>query len=93
MTLVNSLCQTINSRGQGDIIFLDFSNAFDKVSHCELLQRLKVYGICGQTLSWVKRFLSNGSQTVVMDEEKSFPSDVLSGVPQETVLGQCFIYS
>ena len=46
-----------------------------------------MYGICGQTLSWVNCFLSNISPTAVMDEEKSFPCDNLSVVPQGTVLG------
>ena len=87
LSLVHTLCQTINSKGQTDIIFLDFSKAFDKVSHNTLLQKLKHYGVRGETHSWIRSFLSSRTQTVVMDGEKSTPCEVLSGVPQGTVLG------
>ena len=85
--LVHNLCQDINSKGQTDIIFLDFSKAFDKVSHNKLLQKLKHYGVRGEIHSWIRSFLSSRTQTVVMDREKSTPCEVLSGVPQGTVLG------
>ena len=87
LSLVHDLCQAINAKGQTDIIFLDFSKAFDKVSHRKLLQKLNSYGFRGQSHSWIRRFLSSRTQAVVMDGDKSFPCEVLSGVPQGTVLG------
>ena len=69
------------------LFFLIFLRPSDKLSHCKLLQQLKLYGICGQILSWIKCFLSTRSQTVVIEGEKSFPCEVLFGVPQRTVLG------
>lgn len=74
--------------GEGtDIIYLDFAKAFDKVDHKLLLNKLKKVGIGGKLLNWFKAFLSNRKQEVVIEGFKSWISDVLSGVPQGSVLG------
>ena len=72
---------------QTDIITLDISKAFDKVSHNRLLYKLENYGIRGDTLEWIKAFLENRQQCVVVDGEKSDFVAVLSGVPQGSVIG------
>ena len=87
LSLVHNLCQAIYPKGQTGIIFLHFSKAFDKVSHRKLLQKLSSYGFRGQSNSWIRNFLSSRTQTVLMDSERSTPCEVLSGVPQGTVLG------
>ena len=51
---------------QTDVILLDFSKAFDKVSHERLIHKLHGYGIRGETLAWIKAFLNRRSQTVVL---------------------------
>ena len=50
---------TIQSRGQVDVVFLDFSKAFDKVPHRRLSVKLFYYGINGPTLTWINDFLCN----------------------------------
>ena len=87
--LVNSLSESINSRSQTDVIFLDFSKAFDKVPLRKLLFELRSYGIRGQFNLWIKSFLCGRSQRVVMDGETSSPCNVLSGVPQDWFLAPC----
>ena len=70
-----------------DLILLDFSEAFDKVSHKKLLLTLHHCGVRGQVLRWIKAFLSNRPRTVVLESEKSSQVTVTSGVPQGSVLG------
>ena len=46
---------------------MGFSKAFDKVGHARLIQKLRFYGITGKTNEWIKAFLKNRKQTVVLD--------------------------
>ena len=46
---------------------MDFAKAFDKVPHHRLFYKLEYYGITGQSLNWTSAFLSNRTQTVVID--------------------------
>ena len=70
-----------------DCVYLDYAKAFDKVDHELLLHKLKCYGIQGQVLEWIKSFLSDRRQSVSINGTHSFISEVMSGVPQGTVLG------
>jgi len=84
---INDLTKAIDNKLQVDMAILDFSKAFDKVSHSRLIQKLDFYGIRGTLLNWIKSFLSNHSQQVVVSGEYSAPSLVTSGVPQGSVFG------
>ena len=66
---------------------LDFSKALDKVHHEKLLTKLHSLGIGASLHLWIRSFLSNRTQTVLVDGSMSKPAPVLSGVPQGTVLG------
>jgi len=74
---------------------LYFSKAFEKVSHQNLYQKLHHYGIQGDTLAWLKDFLTGSRQLVLVNGEQSDATKVTSGVPQGTVLAPllflCFI--
>ena len=87
LTTINELSKSLDRGKQIDCILLDFSKAFDKVSHARLLLKLQHYGVQGKTLKWIKAFLENRTQEVVVKGESSDITVVTSGVPQGTVLG------
>ena len=49
-----------------DVIYTDFSKAFDSVPHERLLNKLYAYGIRGNLLLWIRDFLSDRKQRVVL---------------------------
>ena len=82
-----SVLYALNSNAHVDVLLLDLSKAFDSVPHFRLLSNLESYGISGRILEWIKSFLSNRSQCVFLDSCSSSFKNVLSGVPQGSVLG------
>ena len=85
----NDIVANMNNGKQTDVIVMDFAEAFDKVGHRRLMEKMKYYGVGGKTNKWIDDFLAGRSQRVVLDGEKSYNVDVLSGVPQGSVLGPC----
>ena len=69
------------------MVYLDFAKAFDKVDHKILMKKLKQFGVHGKLFSWIESFISNRYQQVLVDGKLSQKEKVISGVPQETVLG------
>ena len=67
LSFVQELAANSDKNIQTDLIIMDFAKAFDKVPHQRLLYKLKFYGIKNQTLNWISAFLSNRTQTVVLD--------------------------
>ena len=86
VSTIHELAYSINRKNQTDVIFLDFSKAFNKVSHKKFLHQIWYYEINRKTNAWIRAFLGSRSQQVVVNGQSSRSADVLSGVPQGTVL-------
>ena len=76
--------------GEGvDVVFLDYRKAFDSVHvpHRRLIHKLSRHGFGDSFTRWITNVLYNRTQTVSIRGKFSQPAEVLSGVPQESVLG------
>jgi hypothetical protein len=80
-------CQATNDKTPTDVIYLDFSKAFDVISHSKLIQKLRSYNFCTSTIRWLSAFLSNRTQSVKCNQSISSSVKVTSGAPQGSVCG------
>ena len=87
LVTVNDFLTSFDNKKQVDVAILDFSKAFDTVSHKKLLHKLENHGIKGPLHDWLTCFLTRRTMQVVVDGSNSDTTTVDSGVPQGTVLG------
>jgi len=69
-----------------DVLWLDYRKAFDSVSHCKLIEKLRALGIQGDLIRWIEQFLINRTMRVGVRGSLSDLINVLSGVPHGSVL-------
>ena len=88
LTFTESIARSLHEKIGTDVIYFDFAKAFDTVSHDLILQKLKVqYKIDGTLLKFFANYLQGRKQQVIIDNAVSNSVDVLSGVPQGSILG------
>ena len=87
LQVLNDFTSFIEDKQNFDVIYLDFSKAFDSVPHKRLLIKLKSYGLSGTLLKWIESFLTNRRQRVKVNNSFSNFSNVTSGIPQGSILG------
>ena len=88
LPLIDKISVAMNNKSRIDVIYFDFAKAFDSVSHDLILYKLKnKYGIDGLLLNFLKNYLINRKQQVVINGSLSDPLRVSSGVPQGSILG------
>ena len=88
LPLIDKFSVAMNNKSRVDIIYFDFAKAFDSVNHDLILFKLKnKFGIDGLLLQFIKNYLQNRHQRVVINGSLSGRLPVSSGVPQGSILG------
>ena len=87
LAISHHLQKSLDAGMESYIVHLDFSAAFDTVSHSGLLFKLKSISVGGSVVSICTEFLSDRRQRIVVDGAASKWIPLISGVPQGTVFG------
>ena len=87
LNLLDELTTRLDNKTQVDMLYLDFSKAFDRVSHQKLIHTLSQYKIDCKIVNWLKDYLSCRRQRTVVENSFSNYCSISSGVPQGSVLG------
>jgi len=89
MECVNDWTLSIQYKRLVTVVYIDFSKAFDVVSHDKLLIRLNTgtYGITGMLLKWLQSFLSNRTHCTRIGSSLSSSAQLISGVIQGSGIG------
>ena len=88
LRVYNDLLLSVDRGDEAAVVLLDYSAAFDTISHTILLQRLQNrFGLHGLALDWVKTYFLGRSQSVIVESSESVKTYPKEGVPQGSVFG------
>jgi hypothetical protein len=87
----DEILRMMEEGGNVDVVYTDFEKAYEKVDHEKLIDKINnQFGIKGKLEKWLRQFLLNRKQQVLVEENKSEKSTVTSGAIQGSVLGPVF---
>ena len=79
LEFLEDVTKLIDAGHQVDLLYLDFSRAFDKVPHQRLMLKIQSMGITGNVAGWIESWLSGRQQRTVLNGKFSEWSNVTSG--------------
>ena len=82
LTITNYFHDSFFESSQTDVVYLDFSNAFDVIDHSLLMSKLWNLGTHGNVFIFINSYLSNEYQIIILRNTCSELKIVPSGVPQ-----------
>ena len=85
--MIDSWLNALDNGKMVGVVIVDSKKAFDRVGHQILIDKLKVYGIKDDALSWSDTYLVNRKQQVAINDCKSDFKKIMYGVPQGSILG------
>jgi hypothetical protein len=87
LEFLEDVTKSLDDSNPVDIVYLDFAKAFDKVPFQRLFKKLYSHGVGGKILGWIQNWLTGRKQKVGINKIYSRWQNVVSGVPQGSVLG------
>ena len=88
--LFDHISKEMDSGNTPTALYIDLSKAFDTLSFDIILQNLKYYGVMGTEPSLLTDYLTNRKQYVFFNNHCADITDIVNGVPQESILGPLF---
>ncbi|XP_065664693.1 uncharacterized protein LOC136086327 [Hydra vulgaris] len=85
--LLNKWHECINNGGIVGTLLMDLSKAYDFIPHDLLIAKLEAYGFSKESLKFFILYISGRKQRVRIGPSVSNWVDILSGVPQGSILG------
>ena len=79
---IDKIRKEVDNGNMVGAIFIDFSKAFDTISHTKLLTKLTAYGVRNVELAWITDYLFNRKQIVNYNNTTSDEYFITSGVTQ-----------
>ena len=84
---VNDWTICLQTQQQVAVVYIDFSKAFDVVSHKKLCSKLYMYGIRGALLLWIQNFFTARTHRTRLGGQVSDIAELISGVVQGSGIG------
>lgn len=87
LTITDDILRAWDKNQCSCLILLDYSKAFDTISHDILQTKLKYFGLGEISLNFFINYFSNRSQRVLINNSPSQALNISSGVAQGSILG------
>ena len=85
--MIESWKVRVNNGSKVGVTIMDLSKAFDSLNHELLLTEIKAYGLDSNSVTFMKRYITNRLPRCKINNSFSGWGKVLNGVPQGSILG------